>query len=237
MHGIPFRRPTRERLVRSLFLFLTGWLFCAVPCGYGEEATDPCGAKLKELRKLSFLALAIPAGVKESPEQRKFLLAVEQFIKQVPAGHEAAKAPAHYVRGRYFLRRKNAPAARADFDAALRVPDAGGVAASVAHEIPWFPTLSTIQVFRAFTFLGDGVGAVLSKLEEIPADASPPSYHEVGDLLNRWAEELGNKEQFDEAIRVYGVIQRLHLWEDEGDEPSRRVELLKVQRDGRRQAP
>ena len=235
MHGIPFRGYDRERFMRSLFLFLSGWLFCAA--GRGEDAADPCNAKLKELRKLSFLALAIPAGVKESPEQRKFLLAVDRFLKQVPAGHETAKAPAYYVRGRYFLQRKNSLASRADFDAALRAPDAGGVAASVTHDIAWFPTLSTIRVLRAITFLGDGVGAVLEKLEEIPADASPPTYHEVGDLLNRWAEELGNKEQFDEAIRAYGVIQRLHLWEDEGDDPSRRVELLKVQRDGRRHSP
>ena len=195
---------------------------------YASAATAEQRQTYQELRKDFFVAMALPggAGRRLRSEHRRYLRAVTAFIKSLTDEDPAYKAAAHYFRARMLMRVKRLADARKDFDACLGQIEA--VQTPDAEYPAGLPCRNTIRIYRAFTFLNHGTETVLTQLDEIPDDPEQPQHYEVGGLLTRWADALAEDGQVDSAIRAYGVIKRFDLWEDEIDNPDKRIELLNM---------
>ena len=180
------------------------------------------------LRKDFFVAMALPPrdGGKLRKEHRHYLKSLTSFIQSLGTNAVEPKAAAHYFRGRTFLRIRRPELARKDFDSCLELlAEAPSVE---TRSTSGLPATASIRVFRAFTFADEGAQAVLKALEDIPADDEKPRYFEVGGALNDWAEALADDGQVDQAIRAYQLIKRFDLWEEEHQNPDRKIELLRV---------
>lgn len=233
--GAPFRRS---------FLFFRGlglvvlWLAAcaATAAGKDDKPAPPLKDVLKELRKQSLVAMALPpaAGGTLRAEHRKLLDRLNDTLKKVPADDAGAKALVLFLRGQIQRHLKQYGPARSDYDACL----AGSAAlpADPEQRPAGLPCVTSLRLFRAFTFLADGEDAVLRELDAVTLDKTQEAlHHEVGDLLVDWAEKLADAEKFKAAIRAYECVERFRLWEDDNDSPKRRIEMLRLQAKNRGQ--
>ena len=206
------------------------WLGVAMlllsPHGSRAELTEEQQKAYRRLRRDYFLAIALPADKgKLRKEHHRYVKRVSAFIEQVGTASDGHKAAALFYRGRLMLHLRQSEKARADMDGCLTLlQDADDESERPAG----LPNETTIRVFRGLTFAGDGTGAVLTELEGISEDLPKPQFHEVGDVLARWADKLERQQQSAEAIRVYQLIKRFDLWEEESDNPQRKIDLLKL---------
>lgn len=225
-------RPWRRRLALALALALPvlGLQLAAAP-PKPPPSPEAAGlpARWRELRKDSLMAMALPIlpGRSLSGEHKAFLKALNQFLADLKPADATYRAGGLYLRARFLLHAKDYVAARKELDAAIKLVPA------LKHDeaqIPLgIPDLGTLRVLRALTFLADGPEAMLREIEAIPAKADIAYDPEAGSFLRNWGEELGKAGKYAEAIRVFEAVKKFHLWEDEADDPVRRIEVLKYQ--------
>lgn len=220
--------------VFALASLLTGMCVAAPVATGADTKALPLSDTLKELRKQSLVALALPpqaTGIRA--EHKKFLDRLTTTLKQVPDGDAGSKALVLFLRGQLQRHLQKFAAARADYDACLAA--SANLPVELAARQAGLPSANSLKAYRAMTLLEDGDEAVLRELEAIPFDPQAPFYHEVGDMLTAWAEKLVDTEKFKEAIRAFQCIERLHLWTDEADSPKQRIEMLRLQAKNRGQ--
>jgi len=187
----------------------------------------------RELRKQFFLVLPLPAkkGTKTRREVKRYFSRLNHFIEEtetISPGHAAA---ARYYRGRMDIKLRRFKTARKDFDACLRTL---AELKAAGKPLPrGLPSACAIRIYRAFAFLPDGHEKIADELEAIPETAGKPRYHEVGPLVANWADALADSDQPGLALRAYRIVKRFDLWEEEADDPQRKINLLKVQLGGR----
>ncbi len=195
--------------------------------------TDDQQAGYRQLRKDFIIAMAVraaPAGAKMRREHRRFLRDINRFLKKIGNTAPPCRAASLYFRARLALKVRRPEQARKDLDTAV---ECLGKPKTEDEELPGgMPSRTALQIFRAFTFIDAGSEKVMSVLEAIPEDAPKPAYHEVGSLLGNWADALAEHEQESLALRAYGLIVRFSLWEDEADNPKRKMDLIKYRQNG-----
>jgi hypothetical protein len=206
------------------------YLACLVLCVSGEA-----GARLNEeqktqysrLRREYFVALALPPGRGRSlrKEHRRFRKRIEVFLKSLGETEPGHRAAATFYRAQLFYHYKAWERARKDYDSCLVLCES---LAADAVRTPGLPPAASIRFLRAFTFRSEGVSAILDQLEAIPRDGAKPKYVDVGERINRWAEALADSEKIPDAIRAYELIKVFDLWEDEHENPKRKIDLLKL---------
>lgn len=223
------------RTARTL-LFLTLLLalgpFRLVQAGVTEEMS----ANYRELRKEFFLVIALEPSRERRPrkEHRDFLKKVNAFAEQVAPASPAYATAAYYLRARMLLKLGRVEDSRESFDACLKsLADARQAGEALP---PGTPSECAIRVFRAFSFFGDGTAKVITELEAIPPDIEKPKYHEVGEPMASWAEALENRQEDADALRVYLLIKHWELWQEEAQNPDRKIRLIRL-RTGEQPAP
>jgi len=58
----------------------------------------------------------------------------------------------------------------------------------------------------------------------------------VGEPLTSWAEALENRQEDADALRVYLLIKHWELWQEEAQNPDRKIRLIRL-RTGEQPAP
>jgi hypothetical protein len=204
------------------------WLAIAMTARVSAGVTQEQVAQYRELRREFFLVIALPPGEGDRPrkEHRRYLKAATRFAKTVAADSPAYAAAADYLRARMLLKIGDTKRGRDAFDSSLRHL----ATAKVNNERvpPGMPSECAVRVFRAFSFFGDGNDKVLEQLEAIEADIGKPRYHEVGAPVNDWAEALETRGDDAMALRVYLLIKRWDLWQDEAENPERRIRMIRM---------
>jgi len=187
-----------------------------------------------DIRKNYFVVLALPARTGEvRKEHRQYLRAIDEFLASLGPEDGAYRAAALFYRGRLRLHLRDWRDARKDLDACL-----ASLPADVHADIPsGLPSVVSIHISRALTFAGDGPVAVLEELEKVPADLPKPRLHEVGEVVAELAARFEREEKFAEAVRVLEVIKRFDLWEDEADNPQKKIDLFRLAMSGGMAAP
>ena len=178
----------------------------------------------QSLRKDFFVVMALPrqSGRQLRKEHLAFLKDASRFVRSVRDTDAAHAAGGRYLRGRLLLKLRLLEKAREDFDVVLAFlsDDAAGRPGGLANA-------GTVAAFRAFSFLESGTDRVLQELEAIPQAGPPPREADVGNLVRSWADQLADKDQVGEAIRALQIVERFTLWEEEADNPKRKIDLLK----------
>ena len=219
----------KQRSVGCLLLLLP-CLLLARPAQ--SQVTDEQKAGYNALRKKYFVVLALlpDAPGKVRKEHRQYVDSANKYIESLGDTNPLYKAAAQYLKARVLLRAKAYPLARQEFDTCLEVLDKN--ADSEVRRPPGMPTRCTVRILRAFTAGDEGhENEILTELEAVPlAEDDPPKYDEVGRLLNKWADTMLYKEQLDQAARAYEIIRKFSLWEDEQDDPKRKLQLLEYRR-------
>jgi tetratricopeptide (TPR) repeat protein len=221
---------TCARGIKALAAVAAVLLGCAVArC---DELTPDQKLAYLDLRKEFFLVLPLPAekNGRIRKEIRQYVSKLSAFIDAVEKTSPGHAAAAHYYRGRMGIKVRRFEKAREDFDQCLTT------LAKLTEEgnaLPrGLPTPCAIRVFRAFSFLEDGNEKIAEELEAIPEDAGKPQFHEVGSLITNWADALADAEQLELALRAYQIVKRFGLWEEEADNPQRKIDLIKVRLEG-----
>lgn len=205
-------------------------------CTSRAGVTEEQAARYRGLRKEFFLVVALEPGDGKRPrkEHREFLKKVSAFAEQVATSSPAYATASHYLKARMLLKIGQAEAGRRSFDACLEML---AEAAKKDEPLPpGTPSECTIRIFRAFSFFGEGNAKVIAELEAIPPDIEKPKYHEVGEPLSGWAEALENRQEDADALRVYLLIKRWELWQEEAQNPDRKIRLIRL-RTGEQPAP
>lgn len=214
-------------------LAISAVLFC-VWLDAGEVLTEDQGETYRQLRKDFIIAMAVaasPAGEKMRKEHRSLLRDINQFLGEIGDTAPTYKAAALYFRARLAIKVRKTDVARKDLDAAISVMSAHP--AERADLPGGLPSVAAMQIFRAFTFVGEGHDKIMEALEAIPEETQKPASSEVGDLVGRWADALAEHGEDDLALRAYAFIQRFGLWEEEADNPKRKMDLIRYrQNDG-----
>jgi hypothetical protein len=214
----------RPRIRLALPLWVAIGMTVRVQAGVTQEQA----AQYRELRREFFLAIALSPskGKKPRKEHRRYLRNVTRFVKAVATDSPAYAAAADYLRARMLLKVGDIKGGRNAFDSSL----AHLTTATKAGEKvpPGMPSECAVRVFRAFSFFGDGNDKVVAQLEAIPKDIGKPRYHEVGGPVNDWAEALETRGEDAMALRVYQLIKRWDLWQDEAENPERRIRMIRM---------
>jgi len=195
------------------------------------ELTGKQAKFYNELRKRFFVAIAMPPSTdgKYRKEHLTYLRAATSFMKAVPEEDIQYRAGAFYFRGRVLLHAGRSAMAAKDFAASLEIlEDRRGQDALP----PGLTSITTVHVFRALSLVAEDDEAALDALEAVPDGLSMPSYNDVGKRIMKWAEELEEEEEFGLAIRVYKQIDRFGLWEEDYENPKRRIKLLEYAQNG-----
>lgn len=183
------------------------------------------------LRKEYFVALALTPGQgrRLRKEHRRFRKRIEVFLKSLGDAEPGHRAAAIFYRAQLFYHYRAWKSARKDYDTCLVLWES---LADAESGTPGLPPAASIRFLRAFTFREEGVSMILEELEAIPKDGPKPQYIDVGERTNRWAEALADSEHIPEAIRAYEVIKEFDLWEEEHENPKRKMDLLKLRQGG-----
>ncbi|MCK5802710.1 MAG: hypothetical protein KAI66_07755 [Lentisphaeria bacterium] len=211
---------------KSLALFLICILGISV--AFAKPLTPGQKRAYSRLRKDFFLAVALPPSrtKKTRKEHRDFIRQTRKFRKKVGEDHPGHAAAADYYKGRMYLKIRRLDKARKAFDSSLALLRSGKVTED--NRPGSMPSACTIAVFRAFTFSNDGNETVLAELEAIPEKDGKPTYHDVGATINRWADSLEQNDLDEEARRAYVLALKWDLWEDESDNPKRKLDRIKM---------
>ncbi|MBN2451607.1 MAG: hypothetical protein JXR77_14560 [Lentisphaeria bacterium] len=188
------------------------------------QVPDDIRQEYREIRKSFFLVM--PLSPEKDGQLRReitrFGSKVTAFIKAAETVAPRYQAAAYYCRGRLEIKLRRNQHARRDFDRCLEGMAKPGETPQGA------PTEGAVRVYRAFTFLEEGHDAVMAQLAAIPTAAERARYYEVGRLVTAWADALADAEKEDLALRAYEFIRSNGLWEDEADDPQRKIELLRI---------
>ncbi len=178
------------------------------------------------IRKQFVVATTILPGEGKRPRKphRRLYKELQKFLESLEPDNNPYHAATFYYQARLFLHMKMDKEAREKFDACLELisklekPD---------DDLPVdIPAVTTIQMYRALTFADQGHEAFVAEFEKIPEDAEILRYFDIGDRLYDRAAELAHDRKYDEAIRVYKIIKRFDLWEDEWQDPQKKINLL-----------
>jgi len=183
--------------------------------------------KYAKIRKNYFIAASLPPDERGRLRKghRRYLKAVTDFITSLGEEEPFYRAAAHYYRGRVLMRAKLLTKAREDFDKSIEL-----MGAEKDEDLlpPGLPARNSIRILRAFTFREDGVDALVQELQDLPEDeGEDPKLFEVGSGLTKLADSLADADRVTDAIKLYEIIKRFDLWEDELDDPQRKIDLLK----------
>ncbi len=192
------------------------------------EAAEEMVARYRELRKEFFLAIALEPSHEQRPrkEHRSFLRKANAFAEEAAPVSPAYATAAHFLKARLLLKLGRDKDSRESFDACLaRLADSRKADEALP---PGTPSECAIRIFRAFSFLGGGNAKVLAELEAIPRDIEKPKYHEVGEPLTEWAETLESRQEDADALRVYLLIRHWELWQEEAQNPDRKIRLIRL---------
>jgi hypothetical protein len=222
MHAPPRNGKRKAAVLAALYAFT--FLIAAA----AAELDAKQKAEYRELRKQFFLTLPLPAkkGTKNRKEVRRYIARLTRFIKATTPTAPKYAAAARYYRGRMNIKLRRFKKARADFDGCLQTLTAPQTGEN--RRPRGLPSECAIRIFRAFTFLEDGNDKIADELEAIPESAGKPRYHEVGSLVLNWADALADAEQLELALRAYRIVKRFDLWEEEADDPQRKITLIEV---------
>ncbi len=223
---------SRSRRLLPALVWMVACVLFAAPSERAELSADQRKA-YATLRKDFVLAMALPAapkGEKPRRQHRRFLSALNRFLESVGDASPLHTAAAHYFRGRMAVKLRRPDRAGRDLRAAVEHMEN---TARTADDRPGgLPSICAVRIFLAFTALEEGQERIMAELEAIPADSPKPEFHEVGELLNKWADALADHDRDDLALRAYRFIQHFGLWEEEAQNPERRIHLLRLRKQG-----
>ena len=184
------------------------------------------------LRKQFFVAVALkskPGSLRK--EHRNYLQSLTAFLETIKDQDPLYLAAGQYLRGRMFFRVGMLPRAQADFAACLKLLTDNAVDEAAGPS--GLPTKGSVQVFQAFADpKATEPDSRLQLLEAIPADKDGPKYFEVGRMVNTWADALAAKDDYANAKRAYEFIKKHELFDEEEDNPQRKIELLHFREQG-----
>jgi len=231
----------RSRFICSLSAFFLVSTLCPAAT---ERAQDLSPEKaFRQLRKDLLGASAFPPAAKGyRKEHLKFLRESTTFIRRLSKENQEDLpflVATHASRGILLLHCGRMTKAREDFDLALKLHNAGsedgkesGEGEDQVMQLPLgTPDIASIQLYRAVTFAGEGAERFVAEVGDLPESDITTDQEVLQDKLSSFAEALAAKKKYDEAIAVYGIIEKYSLWDEDADQdPKRLIEILEVQK-------
>lgn len=210
--------------------------------GAAPPASQTPEQSYRQLRKEFLISSSLPRadkGVRE--EHLQFYRRCSRVIETL-AADDAAQRPyliaSLGIRGMLLLHCGQFARARQDFDAALALfpqPAEDGDKTPADPALPpGAASRDLLKVYRAFTFIEDGVEKFVAEMSALPDTDLAGGQDVLRRQIAALAESLAARERYDEAIAVYGIIGKYALWDtDKDQDPQRVMEILETQKKNR----